>query len=126
MKSEKGRPSRRRREGERAVHEAYRIAPLLNYVQYISGQLSWWLLDELFAGVVVGGSTGLSGYVRAEEAGKIARQAKAKTLVVKHLYPVCDDYDMRSLITREFDGNIIISEDAMELQLSKGITTVLS
>lgn len=59
-------------------------------------------------------------HLTAGEAGRIAIMAKVKNLVVKHLYPVCDDYDMKSLISEEYDGNIIISEDLMELELSKG------
>ena len=63
-------------------------------------------------------------HLTAGEAGKIARLAKAKNLVVKHLYPVCDDYDMKSLISEEYDGNIIISEDLMELELSHGKVSI--
>jgi ribonuclease BN (tRNA processing enzyme) len=61
------------------------------------------------------------GHLTAKEAGKIARIANAKTLVLKHLYPICDNYDMKALSSGEFDGNIIISEDYTELVLDKGI-----
>jgi len=60
-------------------------------------------------------------HLTAKEAGKIARITNVKNLVLKHLYPICDTYDMKSLSSKEFDGNIIISEDYTELVLDKGI-----
>jgi ribonuclease BN (tRNA processing enzyme) len=67
-----------------------------------------------------------SSHLTAAEAGRIAKVSKAGTLAVKHLYPVCDGYNMKELIAGEFDGNIILSEDYMRLRLSKGETTVLT
>jgi ribonuclease BN (tRNA processing enzyme) len=64
-------------------------------------------------------------HLTAGESGKIARLAKAKNLVVKHMYPVCDDYDMKSLISKEYDGNIVISEDLTELELSGGTLKII-
>ena len=60
-------------------------------------------------------------HLTAKEAGRIARITNVKNLVLKHLYPICDTYDMKSLSSKEFDGNIIISEDYTELVLDKGI-----
>ncbi len=60
-------------------------------------------------------------HLTAEEAGMIARKANVKNLVLKHLYPICDTYDMKSLISKEFNGNIIVSEDYTELKLHKGV-----
>ena len=39
-------------------------------------------------------------------------------------YPICDDYNMKSLISKQYDGNTIISEDLMELELSHGKVSI--
>lgn len=59
-------------------------------------------------------------HLTAEQAGKVAQMAGAKNLALVHFYPICDDYDMRSLCSKEYSGNIVISEDLMELVVSEG------
>lgn len=62
-------------------------------------------------------------HLTASEAGKIADMADVKNLVLTHFYPICDNYDMQSICAKEFKGNIIISEDFVEIEVSEGIVT---
>lgn len=59
-------------------------------------------------------------HLTAGQAGKVAQIAGAKNLVLVHFYPICNDFDMKLLCSKEYGGNIIISEDLMELVFTKG------
>ncbi len=55
------------------------------------------------------------GHLMPSEAGRMAREAKAKRLVLTHFYPVCDNYDSISPCAKEFDGEILLAEDLMRI-----------
>ncbi|MBN2041389.1 MAG: MBL fold metallo-hydrolase [Spirochaetes bacterium] len=50
-------------------------------------------------------------------AGKIASESGAKKLILTHFYPQCDEYDILSQAAQKFNGEIIISEDMMQIEL---------
>ena len=56
------------------------------------------------------------GHIYPGVAGKIAREAGVKHLVINHLYPICDSYDILSPIRAEFNGKITISEDLLKIE----------
>jgi len=65
-------------------------------------------------------------HLTAPQAGMVARMATARNLVLYHFYPLCDEYDMRSLCAGEYDGRIIIAEDLMRLTVDKHAVTITS
>ncbi len=57
------------------------------------------------------------GHLTPGLAGKIAKQANVKKLVLTHLYPVCDDSQIMEEAEKEFNNEIIIAEDFLKLHL---------
>ncbi|MFC1621397.1 MBL fold metallo-hydrolase [Candidatus Omnitrophota bacterium] len=57
----------------------------------------------------------MKGHLTPIEAGKVARQSRAKKLILMHMYPVCDQYDLVSQCKKEFNGEVIAGEDFMEV-----------
>ncbi len=57
----------------------------------------------------------VQGHLTPSEAGKIAREAGVKKLVLTHFYPECDDSDMLTECKRIYDGPIILAEDFMRV-----------
>ena len=60
----------------------------------------------------------MDGHLTPELAGQIAREAGCKRLIITHLYPVCDDYDLLSEIrTSKYEGRAEIASDGMKINL---------
>ena len=59
----------------------------------------------------------VDGHLTPSYAGRIAREAEAKRLVLTHLYPVCNDYDIVSQCKKEFGGEIQIADDLMKIEI---------
>jgi len=60
----------------------------------------------------------MDGHLTPELAGKIARKAGCKRLIITHLYPVCDDYDLLSEIRSSgYEGPADIASDGMKITL---------
>ena len=59
----------------------------------------------------------VKGHLTPSYAGRIAREAKAKKLLLTHLYPICDDYDIISECKKEFSGEIEIAVDLMKIRI---------
>ena len=57
------------------------------------------------------------GHLSPSSAGRIAREADARTLLLTHMYPVCDDWDLLSECRKEFTGDVLLAEDLMTLRL---------
>jgi ribonuclease BN (tRNA processing enzyme) len=51
------------------------------------------------------------GHLTPSLAGRIARQAGCKSLVLTHLYPACDRHDLMSPLRQEYDGPCEIARD---------------
>lgn len=60
----------------------------------------------------------MDGHLTPELAGKIAVKAGCKRLIITHLYPVCDDYDLLSEIRRSgYEGPADVASDGMKIDL---------
>ena len=57
------------------------------------------------------------GHLTPSLAGEIARQAGVKGLVLTHFYPSCDKVDVVQQCARAYDGEIIVAEDLMRIEL---------
>ncbi len=56
------------------------------------------------------------GHLVPSEAGRIARDAGAATLVLTHFYPPCDDVDVIAQAAAEYDGKVLRAEDLMVIE----------
>lgn len=59
----------------------------------------------------------VKGHLTPKECGQIARQANCKTLVLSHFYPVCDNHDIRAMCRKQWDGELILAEDNLTLDI---------
>ena len=59
----------------------------------------------------------VKGHLTPSYAGRIARKANAKRVVLTHLYPVCDGYDILAQCKKEFSGEIQIASDLMRIEV---------
>jgi ribonuclease BN (tRNA processing enzyme) len=59
----------------------------------------------------------VEGHLTPSLAGKIARESGCKKLVLAHLYPVCDCFDILSDCQQEYEGEIVVAEDLMRFVL---------
>ena len=55
------------------------------------------------------------GHLVPSEAGAIAALARARKLLLTHMYPPCDEVDIVSQAAESFEGEIIRAEDLMTL-----------
>ena len=58
-----------------------------------------------------------SGHLTPAGAGRVAREAGCKRLVLTHLYPACDEIDVVEACRKEYSGEIIVAEDQMWFRL---------
>ncbi len=59
----------------------------------------------------------VDGHLNPALAGRIAREANCKKLVLTHFYPICDDYDILGQCKDEFNGEIVLAEDLMTFEV---------
>ena len=60
----------------------------------------------------------LPGHLTPKLAGEIARQADVKQLIITHLYPVCDGYDLVAEIRSSgYQGRATVAHDGMRITL---------
>lgn len=57
----------------------------------------------------------VKGHLTPFYAGRIAREAEAKKVILTHLYPICDDYDILTQCKKEFGGELQIASDLMKI-----------
>ncbi|NQT75480.1 MAG: MBL fold metallo-hydrolase [Candidatus Omnitrophica bacterium] len=60
----------------------------------------------------------MKGHLSPKDAGRVARESNAKKLVLVHMYPVCDQYDMAAQCKKEFIGDVLVGEDLMRFELN--------
>lgn len=60
----------------------------------------------------------MKGHLSPTGAAKVARESNVKKLVLIHMYPICDEYDLIKQCGKGFDGEIIVSEDLMRFELN--------
>jgi len=59
----------------------------------------------------------IQGHLTPSEAGRIAREAGVKRLVLTHFYPNCDENDLVTPCAAEYDGPVFLAEDFMRLKV---------
>ncbi|MDA2938365.1 MBL fold metallo-hydrolase [Acidobacteria bacterium AH-259-A15] len=60
----------------------------------------------------------VEGHLTPKLAGKVAQRAGVRQLIITHLYPVCDDYDLLAEIRSSgYQGPAAIARDGMEIRL---------
>ena len=59
----------------------------------------------------------IEGHLTPSLAGKIAREASCKKLLLTHFYPVFQGHDILSECSKEFSGEIILAEDGMKITI---------
>lgn len=59
----------------------------------------------------------LKGHLTPKLAGKIAIESGCKHLVLTHLYPICDKYNIRSECRKVYKGKLTIAKDMLEFAL---------
>ncbi|MEA3305350.1 MAG: MBL fold metallo-hydrolase [Candidatus Omnitrophota bacterium] len=59
----------------------------------------------------------VNGHLTPFYAGRIAGASKAKKLLLTHLYPVCDTYDILAQCKKEFKGDIRLARDSMRIKV---------
>lgn len=55
------------------------------------------------------------GHMHAGECGRIAQEAQVKNLILSHLYPIADRYDVKKQAARFFRGKIRVGRDLMRI-----------
>ncbi len=59
----------------------------------------------------------VEGHLTPSLAGRIASESHCKRLLLTHLYPVCDQFDIVSQCRSTFGGEIIVGEDFMRISI---------
>ena len=59
----------------------------------------------------------MEGHLTPSLAGRIAAESRCKKLLLTHLYPVCDQFDIVGQCKKIFQGHIILGEDLMRIQI---------
>jgi len=57
----------------------------------------------------------VEGHLTPSLAGRVAREAGCKRLLLTHFYPPCDDYDVKGAVESQYSGEVIVAEDLMKL-----------
>lgn len=57
------------------------------------------------------------GHLTPALCGRIAREAGPKKLVLSHFYPACDKTDVKTAVSKEWDGEIVLATDFMEFSV---------
>ena len=57
------------------------------------------------------------GHLTPSLAGGIAARAKVKKLVLTHLYPECDQVDLRAQCRKAYQGPLLIAKDLMRIEM---------
>jgi ribonuclease BN (tRNA processing enzyme) len=59
----------------------------------------------------------IKGHLTPTEAGLAAREAHVKVLILVHMYPPCDKFDIRGAVKRHFSGRVLIGRDLMTVKI---------
>jgi len=59
----------------------------------------------------------VEGHVTPSLAGRIALESHCKRLLLTHLYPVCDQFDIVGQCKKIYQGEIILGEDLMRIKI---------
>jgi ribonuclease BN (tRNA processing enzyme) len=59
----------------------------------------------------------VEGHLTPSLAGRIAVESHCKKLLLTHLYPVCDQFDIVGQCKKTYQGEIILAEDLMRIKI---------
>ncbi len=59
----------------------------------------------------------VEGHLTPSLAGRIAIESRCKRLLLTHLYPICDQFDIVNQCRQVYQGEIIVGEDLMKIQI---------
>jgi len=59
----------------------------------------------------------VEGHLTPGEIGRIATLAEVKKVILTHLYPLCDQYDVVAQVSKKFSGEVIRAEDLMKVTI---------
>jgi ribonuclease BN (tRNA processing enzyme) len=59
----------------------------------------------------------VEGHLTPSLAGRIGLESHCKKLLLTHLYPVCDEFDIVNQCKQFYQGQIILGEDRMRIQI---------
>ncbi len=59
----------------------------------------------------------VDGHLTPSLAGRIARESRCNRLLLTHLYPICDQYDILNQCKQSYSGEVILSEDLMKVEI---------
>lgn len=61
----------------------------------------------------------VKGHLSPSIAGRIASEANCQKLVLTHLYPVCDSYNIEAECRKVFSGDVTVAYDLMKIRVGK-------
>jgi ribonuclease BN (tRNA processing enzyme) len=59
----------------------------------------------------------VEGHLTPSMAGKIGLESRCKRLLLIHLYPICDQFDILKECRQIYQGDVILGEDLMTIQI---------
>ncbi len=59
----------------------------------------------------------VKGHLTPSLAGRVAQEAGARRVVLTHLYPLCDRYDILGQTQKIYQGEVIVAEDLMKIDV---------
>jgi len=59
----------------------------------------------------------VEGHLTPSLAGKIAMESHCKRLLLTHLYPICDQFDILNQCRQVYQGQIVLGEDLMRIEI---------
>ena len=57
------------------------------------------------------------GHLTPSLAGRVAKESKAKRLILTHLYPICEEFNIVEQARKTYHGEIIQAEDLMRIDI---------
>jgi ribonuclease BN (tRNA processing enzyme) len=61
--------------------------------------------------------TKVEGHLTPSLAGRIALESRCKRLLLTHLYPICDQFDIQKECEQVYKDEIILGEDLMKIKI---------
>ncbi len=59
----------------------------------------------------------IKGHLTPNEVAQIANESRARKIIITHLYPICDEWDIVSSIREQVEADVIIAEDLMAIEI---------
>jgi len=59
----------------------------------------------------------VEGHLTPTLAGRIALESRCKKLLLTHLYPICDQFDILETCRKVFPGEVVLGEDLMKIDV---------